>query len=171
MDKEKRFVVAEAGINLHVLHEKLAEHGLAMINVGSISDQTLGGIVTTATHGSGIHYGVISTHVMALTILLADGSRVYCSRHERTDLFTASICGLGSTGLILTIQLEVEPKFRLKELQETISFDDGVDRLDELVSAAEHVRIWWFASAGTFRVSSANRSVEVCHPISFSVYA
>lgn len=162
MNREKRYVVAEAGITLHDLHAQLAEHGLAMINVGSISDQTLAGIVTTATHGSGMNYGVMSTQVMALTLLLADGSRVTCSRNEREDLFMASICGLGSTGLILSIQLEVEPAFRLQEVQETLEFDDVVAHLDEVAHAAEHVRIWWFPSAGTMRVSSSDRTQEVC---------
>jgi L-gulonolactone oxidase len=131
-----------------------------MINVGSISDQTLAGIVTTATHGSGITYGVMSTHVLSLTLLLADGSKVSCSRQQRSDLFIATICGLGSTGLILTIQLEVEPAFRLKEVQETVDFDYGMKNLDDIVSSAEHVRLWWFPTAGTIRVSCADRTQE-----------
>jgi len=81
----------------------------------------------------------MSTHVMALTILMADGSRRYCSRQEQPDLFVASICGLGSTGLLLTIQLEVEPAFRLKEISETLEFDTAVAKMDALVSASEHV--------------------------------
>jgi L-gulonolactone oxidase len=132
-----------------------------MINVGSISDQTLAGIVTTATHGSGITYGVMSTHVLSLTLLLADGSKVSCSRQQNPDLFIATICGLGSTGLILTIQLEVEPAFRLKEVQETVDFDYGIKNLDDIVSSAEHVRFWWFPTAGTIRVSCADRTQEV----------
>jgi len=157
---EKRYIVAQAGITLHDLHAELAQHNLAMINVGSISDQTLAGIVTTATHGSGIGYGVMSTHVMALTLLLANGSRVSCSRHERTELFIASICGLGSTGLILSIQLEVEPAFRLKEVQETLLFEEVMQNFDEIVYASEHVRFWWFPTADTVRVSYADRTQE-----------
>ncbi|KAG2356800.1 L-gulonolactone D-arabinono-1,4-lactone oxidase [Suillus spraguei] len=161
---DKRYIIAQAGITLDALHAELTKHGLAMINVGSISDQTLGGIVTTATHGTGINYGVISTHVMGLSLLLADGSRVFCSRQERPDLFIASICGLGSTGLILTVTLEVEPAFRLKEVQQTIQFHDCVRNLDSLVTASEHVRFWWFPAADTMRVSSADRTVEPTKP-------
>ena len=134
-----------------------------MMNLGSISDQTLGGIVTTATHGSGIDYGVISTHVMSLTVLLADGSRVHCSREEHPDLFIASICGLGCTGLLLSIQLQVEPAFRLKEVSETLSFDDSVRSIDSLIHASQHVRLWWFPAAGVVRVGSADRTLEVPH--------
>lgn len=161
---DKRYIIAQAGITLDALHAELAIHGLAMINVGSISDQTLGGIVTTATHGTGINYGVISTHVMGLSLLLADGSRVFCSRQVRPDLFTASICGLGSTGLILTVTLEVEPAFRLKEVQQTIQFHECVRSLDSLVTASQHVRFWWFPAADTMRVSSADRTTEPIKP-------
>ena len=143
------------------------KHNLAMINVGSISDQTLGGIVTTATHGSGINYGVISINVLALKILLADGNIVHCSRQERPELFIASICGLGSTGLLLDIKLEVEPAFRLKEELETFKFDDAVNNMETLVNASEHVRFWWFVSDGSIRVSSANRTQEVSSNLDF----
>ncbi|KZT24955.1 L-gulonolactone D-arabinono-1,4-lactone oxidase [Neolentinus lepideus HHB14362 ss-1] len=160
VNSDKRYVVAQPGITLHSLHDQLAAHHLAMINVGSISDQSLAGIITTATHGSGITYGVISTHVLSLVLLLADGSRVRCSRQDRPDLFMASICGLGTTGLILSIQLEVEPAFRLKETQYTIPFDQGLRTLDELVPSAEHVRLWWFPQADALRVSAANRTSE-----------
>lgn len=162
VNAEKHLVVAQAGVVLSVLHDELARHGLAMRNLGSISDQTLGGVVTTATHGSGMHYPVLSMDVKALVLLLADGSRVRCSREENPDLFLASICGLGSTGLILEIILEVEPAFRLKEVQESHTFDDVVGDLDSIAHAAEHVRLWWFPHAGVIRVSSSNRTSEVC---------
>ncbi|KAK7676057.1 hypothetical protein QCA50_020981 [Cerrena zonata] len=157
---EKRYVVAQGGIILSALHSALAQYGLAMINVGSISDQTLAGVVTTATHGTGVHFKVISTHVQALVLLLPDGSRVRCSRTEHADLFMASLCGLGSTGLILQIQLEVGPTFRLKETQESLPFDHVVERLDSYANSSEHVRMWWFPQADTVRVSSADRTTE-----------
>ncbi|KAI0830142.1 L-gulonolactone/D-arabinono-1,4-lactone oxidase [Trametes gibbosa] len=165
VDREKLLVVAQAGIVLSVLHDELAQHGLAMRNLGSISDQTLGGVVTTATHGSGMRFPVISMDVLALLLLLADGSRVHCSREENAELFIASICGLGSTGLILEITLQLEPAFRLKEVQETHPFEDVVANLDAVANAAEHVRLWWFPHADVIRVSSSNRTSEPRNPV------
>lgn len=161
VNKEKSYVVAQGGITLNDLHTALAAHGLAMINVGSISDQTLAGVVTTATHGTGMAFKVISTHVLSLTLLLADGSKVRCSRHEQPELFTASLCSLGSTGLILQIQLEVGPAFRLRETQESLPFHHVRANLDAIATASEHVRLWWFPQADTIRVSSADRTNEV----------
>ncbi|KAJ7094135.1 D-arabinono-1,4-lactone oxidase-domain-containing protein [Mycena epipterygia] len=164
VNEEKLYVVVQAGITLTDLHVELAKHGLAMRNLGSISDQTLGGIVTTASHGSGITYPVMSTDVSALTLLLADGSRVTCSRHERTDLYLATLCGLGCTGIILTIQLQVERAFRLKDVQCLRTFDDVVDNLDTIVRSAEHVRFWWIAATHTVKCSVVNRTTEPKRP-------
>lgn len=132
-----------------------------MSNVGSISDQTLGGIISTSTHGSGVTYKVISSHVLALTLMLADGTRVRCSRQDRSDLFMASLCGLGSTGLILTAELEVEPAFRLKEVWKALEFDSVVNDLDNLASSGEHVRMWWYPQTQKVRVGAADRTREV----------
>lgn len=132
-----------------------------MINVGSISEQTLAGMVTTATHGTGLTHRVLSTHVQALHLLLADGSHVRCSRSDNSELFVATLCGLGSTGLILDIQLQVAPAFKLREVQETFKFDAVVDRLDEVVKSAEYVRLWWWPQAGDIRVSAMDKTNEV----------
>lgn len=164
VNAEKRYVVAQGGITLHELHIELAKSNLAMMNVGSISDQTLAGIITTATHGSGIGYGVMSTHVMSLTLLLADGSRASCSLNERSELFIATLCGLGATGIILSVQMEVEPAYRLKEYQESLPFDEVVSNFDRLVYSAEHVRFWWFPTADIIRCSYADRTTEPKKP-------
>lgn len=139
-----------------------------MSNLGSISEQSLAGVISTATHGSGINYGVLSTHVRALSLLLADGSRATCSRTERPDLFLASICGLGVTGIILSIQMDVEPVFRLKERQQSLCFDEVVRNIDQHVHSAEHVRFWWFPTTDVVRCSYSNRTNEVTSYLLFS---
>lgn len=135
-----------------------------MSNLGSISDQTLAGVITTATHGSGINYGVISKHVLALTLLLADGTVLRCSRTENSDLFMASLCSLGSTGLLITVTLQVEPAFCLKEVGETIDLDEMIENLDDLAGSGEHVRMWWFPQSNKVRLSVSDRTREVRWP-------
>ncbi|KAF7300332.1 FAD-binding PCMH-type domain-containing protein [Mycena chlorophos] len=164
VDGEKRLVTVQAGITLTALHAVLAKHNLAMRNVGSISDQTLGGIVTTASHGSGIGYASMSDDVESLTLLLANGETVSCSRSERSDLFWATLCSLGATGIILRIQLRVENAFRLKDELSSRPFEDVVSNLDTLVRSAEHVRFWWIAATHMVKCSFVNRTVEPKRP-------
>ena len=132
-----------------------------MINLGSISEQTLAGMLTTATHGTGVDHKVLSTHVQAVRLLQADGAKVTCSRDRYPDLFFATLCGLGSTGIILDVRLEVTPAFRLREVQETFQFDDVINRLDTVARSAEFVRLWWWPQGGDVRVSVMDKTQEV----------
>ncbi|KAJ7353593.1 D-arabinono-1,4-lactone oxidase-domain-containing protein [Mycena albidolilacea] len=157
---EECYVVAQAGITLTDLHAALAQHGLAMRNLGSISDQTLAGIIATATHGSGVNFGVMSTHVLALTTLAPDNTIRRCSPTENRDLFEATVCGIGATGLILDIKLEVEPAFRLREVHSLRPFGDVVRDLDTIKHEGEHVRLWWFPALGTVRCMVSSRTQE-----------
>lgn len=143
------------------LHATLATHGLAMINLGSISEQTLAGMLTTATHGTGVDHKVLSTHVQAVRLLLADGTKVICSRDRYPDLFFATLCGLGSTGIILDVHMEVTLAFRLREVQETFKIDDVISRLDTIARSAEFVRLWWWPQVGDVRVSVMDKTQEV----------
>jgi L-gulonolactone oxidase len=158
---EKRYVHAQGGVTLRKLHAVLEAEGLAMINLGSISEQTLAGMMTTATHGTGIHHQVLSSHVQAVRLLQADGTKVTCSRDHQSDLFYATLCGLGSTGIILDIRMEVRPAFRLREEQETCKFNDVIDKFDEVAVSAEFVRLWWWPQADDIRVSRMNETYEV----------
>jgi L-gulonolactone oxidase len=74
----------------------------------------------------------------------------------------ASLSGLGSTGLLITVTLKVEPAFCLKEVCETIDLDEAIEDLDELADSGEHVRMWWFPQSNKVRLSVSDRTREVC---------
>ncbi len=158
-------------MSLIALHKVLADHGLAMSNLGSISDQSIAGIVTTCTHGTGFNFGVIPTHVLALDVLLPpksaysagspDATVVRCSSTEHPDLFNASLCGLGASGFITAVTLKVEKAFRLREVRRVIGFDEAVRDLDSLMTSSEHSKIWWFPSTGKVKFFGADRTYEV----------
>jgi L-gulonolactone oxidase len=154
-------VVCDGGIRLEDLERQLAVHNLALRNLGSITMQAMGGVITTATHGTGIKFKVLGDDVLSLSLLLADGTLVYCSRYENHDLFKTTLCGLGATGLVISVQIRVEPAFTLRETQVTRSFDEVLEDLDDIVYQSEHVRLWWYPQNETVRVCSADRTVKV----------
>ena len=121
-------VTALAGTYISDIHEALdaAQPRLAMCNVGSISEQTIAGLISTATHGTGILFPVVSSYVSQLTILcpLPQGTQhLTCSREQHPELFNATLCGLGSTGLITSVTLRVQDAFNLKQYSEELTFD------------------------------------------------
>ena len=137
-----------------------AEPPLALRNIGSISDQTIGGLISTATHGSGVDYPVISADVQSLSLVLPlPGAPVTtCSRSVDAPLFAASQCGLGATGLILTVEIKVEDAYRLEEVKTSYPVQDVLDHLDEIKGSAQHVRVWWYPAGKGMVVARANRT-------------
>ena len=83
VDRESGLVRVQAGITIRELSRQLAEHGLALENLGDIDVQTIAGAISTATHGTGARLRNISAQVCELTLVLADGSTLVCVRGRR----------------------------------------------------------------------------------------
>lgn len=134
LDTRKREVCVLAGTYIETLSASLAKHGFGFSNLGSISQQTIAGLISTASHGSGIHFPAMSAYVRALDVVcpLASGTQVvHCDRDERPDLFNASLCGLGATGVIVTVTLAIEPAFRLRQVCEDVPEDELLGAPDD----------------------------------------
>ncbi|KAG8506324.1 L-gulonolactone oxidase [Galemys pyrenaicus] len=115
VDTEKKQVTVEAGILLTELHPQLDKHGLALPNMGAVSDVTAAGFLGSATHNTGIKHGIMATQVVALTLLTADGTLLECSESNNPEVFQAAQVHLGCLGVVLTITLQCVPQFHLQE--------------------------------------------------------
>jgi L-gulonolactone oxidase len=63
VDSKKCVATVQAGMSLHTLHKVLRENGISLSNLGSISDQSVAGVMATASHGTGAHFKCLSTMV------------------------------------------------------------------------------------------------------------
>lgn len=131
IDTKALEITVLGGTFVSAIHEALsaASPPLAMSNVGSISEQTIGGLIATATHGTGLTRPVVSGSVRAMKVIVAlpieqGGTQVVgCSPTERPELFNATLCGLGCTGLIVEATLAVEHAFCLRQVAEEVPLD------------------------------------------------
>jgi FAD/FMN-containing dehydrogenase len=62
-DLDNRRITIQAGMRLYRYLEELEKRGWCIDNLGSISDQSMAGVIATCTHGSSLIHGVISTQV------------------------------------------------------------------------------------------------------------
>jgi FAD/FMN-containing dehydrogenase len=103
------------GCTIDRLLDYLREDGRYTLPVyGIVGKQTVAGAISTATHGSG--RSSMSQYVIAASVAAFDGkfnAQVY--RWERGDQLAAVRCGLGCTGVILSVRLQLEPDFHIEE--------------------------------------------------------
>jgi L-gulono-1,4-lactone dehydrogenase len=128
-------VTVEAGITLHDLGEELRARGLAMENQGDVDPQTLAGAISTATHGTGGHFGNLSSQVVG--VRLVDGTGELRDIREGDELRAARV-SLGALGAIAAVTLRCVPAFTIHRIDEPCPLDDVLPRLDELADAHDH---------------------------------
>ena len=143
-------VSMNAGIKLKKLVERLqnANPPLALKNTGSILQQSIAGAVSTGTHGTGRGLGNFATYVVGLTLITMRGGTptVLTLPAQSEDLFSAARVSMGALGVITQVTLECVPFYDVELKAWKSSFDDiGTQAvIDELNTANQRVRLWWF---------------------------
>ncbi|NNH72759.1 FAD-binding protein [Nocardia uniformis] len=142
-------VTVEAGITLDALLRVLDEHGLTLVTVGAIREQTVAGAISTGTHGASIHVGSLSSLVVSLKLLRADGEVRTLRRDdpEHAELFRCAAVGLGALGIILEAELEVVRAFTVRPVSRMLTVDEFRTEGETIARAHSYARFYYFPYA------------------------
>lgn len=130
-------VHVENGMRILDLNNYLDKKGLALENMGGYDGQTIAGVVSTSTHGTGITLGPIADSVASM-IVVGEKGKVYRiepsngitdpAMYRRTfpdnelvqedDFFNAVVVSMGCMGLIYSLIIKVRDSFHLEEIRE-----------------------------------------------------
>jgi L-gulonolactone oxidase len=156
-DGPSGLVTVAGGITLHELGKQLAARGLAMENQGDIDRQTLAGAISTATHGTGGRYRNISSQVVGMRLVTADGNTVEVGLDDPETLAAARV-GIGCLGAIAAVTLQAVPIFTIERIDAPRPLGETLDRLDELVDGADHFELFTFPYSGVALTRTSTRS-------------
>jgi L-gulonolactone oxidase len=107
-DWQAGVVTVEAGITIDELLRVTLPRGWFVPVTPGTKFVTLGGAVANDVHGKNHHQkGTFGRFVRNLHLARSDGAIVEVSREVRPDLFAATIGGLGLTGVIVRLELEL----------------------------------------------------------------
>ena len=110
LDRERGVVRAEAGMTLDQLLCTTVPQGWFAPVVPGTKFVTLGGMVANDVHGKNHeHAGTMGSHVLSLGLARSSGDVLTLSREQNPELFAATIGGLGLTGMILWVELQLMP--------------------------------------------------------------
>lgn len=151
-------VTVRAGIRLRHLGEYLHQRGLALSNLGSIAEQSIAGAIATGTHGTGIRFGNLATHIIGLRLITGSGEILDLSADAEPALFSAARVSLGCLGIISQVTVQCEPAFNLHEYSQPMSFADAIAALPELVAAHEHTKLWWLPHTDSVHAMCSDRT-------------
>ena len=123
---------AQAGLALTTLNRVLLPRGWFPPCSPGTESVTLGGMVAADVHGKGHHReGCFGEHVTGLRMRVADGRILDVSDTVESELFRATLGGMGLTGHILEVGWRMQPAASPWILAESERFED----LDSLIEA------------------------------------
>ena len=101
-------IECESGVSINELLNLIVPKGWFLPVVPGTSYVTIGGAIANDIHGKNHHkLGSYGNSILSFDILRSNGEILNCSPSENKDLFSATIGGLGLTGLILSVKIQL----------------------------------------------------------------
>lgn len=143
LDKSANTVTVEAGMRYGELAPYLHENGYALPNLASLPHITVIGACSTATHGSGVKNGNLSTSVSAIEFVNAAGDLITLSKKKDGEQFYGAVVGLGGLGIVTKVTLDLLPAFNMKQVvYRNLPMNELKNNFDELQSKGYSVSLF-----------------------------
>lgn len=138
-DRERRLVRVEAGLSFDALLGVIVRQGFFLPVTPGTRFVTMGGAVANDVHGKNHHInGTIGRWVRRIGLMRSNGEELELTPASAPELFSATIGGLGLTGAITWVELEVLPIESAVMDAENIPFDN-LDMFFSLAAESDNV--------------------------------
>lgn len=145
-DHSTGVLTCEAGVLLSEILELVVPQGWFLPVTPGTRFVTVGGAIANDVHGKNHHVtGTFGCHVRRFELVRSNQQRLLCSPTENTEYFSATIGGLGLTGLITWAEVQLRRIANPWLTTETIrydSFDDFFDLSEESDQDYEYTVSW-----------------------------
>jgi xylitol oxidase len=143
LDTQARTVTVGAGVRYGTLAPVIDAKGFAVHNLASLPHITVAGAIATATHGSGVKNGNLSTAVRALEIVTAEGEVITLSRDHDGANFLGAVVGLGALGVVTKVTLDVQPRFDMTQVvYRNLSINELEHNLETIMGSGYSVSLF-----------------------------
>lgn len=108
-NEETGVLKCEPGVLLRDIQEVFVRRGWMLPVTPGTAYVSVGGAVANDVHGKDHHFaGTFGDHVLALSLVRSNGDVLICSPEENSGMFRATIGGLGLTGFIAEVTLQLK---------------------------------------------------------------
>ncbi|NQW30031.1 MAG: FAD-binding oxidoreductase [Ignavibacteria bacterium] len=134
-DAKKGIIRAQSGVSIADILSLVVQHGWFVPVTPGTKFVTLGGALANDVHGKNHHIaGSFGCHVRSFELIRSSGERLVCSPGSNSSLFSATIGGMGLTGLITWIEIQLIAIGSAKILMDR----KQVSSINEMISALIH---------------------------------
>jgi FAD/FMN-containing dehydrogenase len=161
-DAEHGILRCETGVSLSAILDFAVPRGWFLPVTPGTKFVTVGGAIANDVHGKNHHVaGTFGRHVLRFELQRSDGTVALCSPTENEGFFSATISGLGLTGLIRWADIQLKPIVSRKIRYEGTKFR-GLEEFVDLSEANLHreYSVSWIDCVS--RGHNSERGVFIC---------
>lgn len=139
-DETSGLIVCEAGVLLRDIQRLTVPRGWILPVTPGTQMATVGGAIANDVHGKNHHiFGAFGDHIRKIQLHRTDGTLISCGPDSNAEWFSATVGGLGLTGLIVQVEIQLKriPGPFLET--ETIAFTG----LDQFFDLSDHSEAHW----------------------------
>jgi FAD/FMN-containing dehydrogenase len=145
-DEERGVLTCESGVSFADILETFVPRGYFLPVTPGTKFVSVGGAIAADIHGKNHHlHGSLGNFVDSLDLRTALGLELHCSRNENSDVFWATIGGMGLTGVILRASirlLRIETGFIRANFLRLENLDQLLDQFVHQPETANYSVAW-----------------------------
>jgi len=132
-------ITVESGATISEINAYLKKYKLALQILPAIPWQSIVGALATSSHGSNTNKGSMSSMIIGMTVVLADGSVRNFSKKDKE--FKAIIVNLGCLGVVYSVTLKCVHEFAIKHETKMMTLDVFKREMNDLENMKKYVYI------------------------------
>lgn len=172
VDSDRNRVRVRAGTQVKELGGLLWEQGFSMTVQGMFDLQTIVGALSTGTHGTGLNTKCMSSFVTWVKLVNGHGDIIEIDESQARELQAAQTA-IGTLGVILEVELQVEPKFYLNQTPTFPGWAEAKSTMSEDLERNLHFALMWFPHDGSpdlysMPIPDASKQNDLCWRIAFN---
>jgi FAD/FMN-containing dehydrogenase len=139
-DDKTGILRCEAGVLLRDIQRLVIPRGWILPVTPGTQLVTVGGAIANDVHGKNHHVlGSFGDHLLQIRLVRTTGETIDCCRNQHHDWFTATIGGLGLTGMIVEAEIQLQKVASAWLNTETLAYSN----LDEFFHLADDSEAKW----------------------------
>ncbi len=156
VDADRHQAWVRPGTNIEQLGEELLDEEMAVHNQGDINVQQIAGAIGTGTHGTGDTLGNLSTMLLGVRMVTADGRIIERNIEDDPDFIHAARVSLGTLGIFVGLRIQAEPAYKLHRQEWCTGVEECLDHLDDLIEQNRNFDFYWYPRSDEVKIRTLN---------------
>jgi FAD/FMN-containing dehydrogenase len=155
-DLARRQAVVGAGSELRAISQDLDRTGLSLPNYGDVATQTVAGVISTGTHGSGKRLHNLSMMLIGGRLVTGTGEVIEVEGERDPDLIRGARVSLGALGIWTELRLQLAERYELERAEWCTTIRECLPRLDQFGEENRNFDFYWYPRSDEVKLRCLN---------------